>query len=147
MKRKYIHYGGAFDEDKFVPIKNISSFNKPHGGFWASPVDTQWGWFDWCKSERFCEETLINPFVFELKDGANVLEIKHSSDVPKLPIQNQDEVARIVKPIDYEALLGQGIDAIEFSMAQDYDGLYFAMYGWDCDSLLVLNPDIIVPTE
>ena len=39
-------------------------------------------------------------------------------------------------------------DAIELHLSDevtdDYlESLYFKLYGWDCDSILIMNPDII----
>ena len=42
--------------------------------------------------------------------------------------------------IDFQ--IENGIDAIEFNISNDWD-LYMALYGWDCDSILILNPNII----
>lgn len=114
--------------------------------FWASPVDTEWGWKDWCKSENFCVSELTDAFVFELKDGAKVFEINSGDDVLKMPMQSTDLTITVIKPIDFEAMLSQGVDAIEFNYTL-CPSLYWELYGWDCDSLLVLNPDIIVSTE
>ena len=33
-----------------------------------------------------------------------------------------------------------GVDAVEI---EDINAMYWSMYGWDCDSIVVLNPDII----
>ena len=50
--------------------------------------------------------------------------------------------------IDYEKCLENGIDAIELLIygpgyQWDSDVHYRDLYGWDCDSLLVLNPNAI----
>lgn len=54
--------------------------------------------------------------------------------------------------IDFEGIMKSGFDAVEvidgsilYSMA-DMD-LWNLMYGWDCESILVLNKDIIVEVE
>lgn len=41
---------------------------------------------------------------------------------------------------DFEKMLADGIDAVEIEI----DELYYALYGWDCDSILIMNPDIVV---
>ena len=39
---RYIHYGcTSFDKLKFQEIK---------GGLWASPIDAEYGWKDWCEA-------------------------------------------------------------------------------------------------
>ena len=40
-------------------------------------------------------------------------------------------------------MIKNGIDVIEFNLSNDED-LYFALYGWDCDCILVLNPEVII---
>lgn len=53
--------------------------------------------------------------------------------------------------IDFEKCLRLGIDAIELCWYGDEykdlvnGDLYFELYGWDCDSMVVLNPEAIVP--
>lgn len=55
IKPQFIHYGHTkFNIKKFDNIKNKYG-NKPDGGLWLSPVNSKWGWKDWCESERFKE--------------------------------------------------------------------------------------------
>ena len=44
MAKTYIHYGAyKFDINKFKPVSGEDRvLNKPIGGFWASPIDTDW---------------------------------------------------------------------------------------------------------
>ena len=73
-----------FDKTLFNPIRN-DNFVKPIGGYWASPVDADWSWKDWCESEQYrvCDEK--NSFKFTLKEDARVLHIKHHSELDTLP--------------------------------------------------------------
>ena len=45
--------------------------------------------------------------------------------------------------IDFEKLAEQGWDAVEVKISNDMR-LYWALYGWDCDSILIMNPDVVV---
>lgn len=60
----------------------------------------------------------------------------------KLPDQKTDLSFTCLKTVDFEKLIEDGVDAIEFNISNDWD-LYMALYGWDCDSTLILNPDVI----
>lgn len=51
---------------------------------------------------------------------------------------------------DFEKAYYLGIDAIELHLSEDespdgMNGLYWLLYGWDCDSILILNPKIVIP--
>ena len=43
---------------------------------------------------------------------------------------------------DFEKMLADGWDAIELHLSECGE-LYWALYGWDCDCILVMNPDIV----
>ena len=43
--------------------------------------------------------------------------------------------------LDFEKIY-QKYDAVEINISSDYM-LYYFLYGWDCDSVLVMNPDVI----
>lgn len=52
--------------------------------------------------------------------------------------------------IDFEKCVRLGIDAIELCWYGDEfadiasGNLHFELYGWDCDSIVVLNPDAVI---
>lgn len=48
--------------------------------------------------------------------------------------------------LDFEKLLSQSIDGIEVNISSDRN-LYMTLYGWDCDSILIMNPNIICVKE
>jgi hypothetical protein len=124
---------------------------KPLGGLWASPVDAQFGWAAWCEAENFRLERLRESFTFELKPGARVLEIT-PENVWELPQSKNSLFPRreeersfayaSVKDIDFVAL-AQQYDVLECSLSM-YPSLYWSLYGWDCDCILVMNPEVIV---
>ena len=81
-----------------------------------------------------------NSFTFTLKDGAKVLEINSVKELKEVPkIKDDDGVTYTM--IDFEKL-SESYDAIEVNISSDHN-LYFSLYGWDCDSILIMNPDII----
>lgn len=146
---KYIHYGStSFQPDKFQPIKNNEwGGTKPIGGMWASPIDAECGWKQWCTSEEFWLDKLDANFEFSLSDDARVFHIKSVKDLKKLP-EWKGLFDSTWYCIDFEKAMKQ-YDAIELHLSDeikdDYlNSLYFRLYGWDCDSILIMNPDIIV---
>lgn len=148
----YIHYGADhFDPSKGFPIKNRDTWNKPKGGLWASRIDATYGWEDWCLDEDFRVDSLDVSFQFKLKPGSNVYAISTMHDLERLPKAQIDERYAIYDTyyIDFEQCLKDGIDAIElcwygdeFKLVQN-GNIHYALYGWDCDSMVVLNPNIV----
>ena len=144
LKQTYIHYGmNAFIPEIFVPIQNLPMRNKPQGGLWASRIDAEFGWRDWCKETGFCLEHLNRSFEFTISDDANKIEIHSVLDLQKLPQQKKPNrmFENWFMP-DFESLLAQKCDAIELFLSDDHE-LYFKLYGWDCDCILVMNPNVI----
>jgi hypothetical protein len=118
--------------------------SKPNGGLWASAVDATWGWKDWCKSEKFMRCTEDNCFSFHLAPTANVLVIDSADCLEGLPRLETGEFSHdLWVTLDFEKLRDSGVDAIELVLSAD-QRLYWELYGWDCDSILIMNPDIIV---
>ena len=143
MKTRYIHYCHNefyhFIPEIFQEVENQPYRMKPTGGFWGSPVGAEYGWKDWCKDEDFRDCEKEKSFEFELSDTANVIHIHSVKDVdnldlPKLPTGY----------IDFEKAKETRIDAIELHISDDNNNqLYWQFYGWDCDSILVLNKEVI----
>lgn len=148
--KKYIHYGtNNFNPDLFKDIKNCD-WVKPNGGLWASDVNAPHGWKNWCEDEHFADCQKENSFTFKLKDGAKVLFVASDDDLIDLPVIDT-ELSRTIsslqrfKYLDFEKL-AEEYDAMEV-MAGSGKGLYWALYGWDCDSLLVFNKEMIEVLE
>lgn len=151
MSTTYIHYGHTeFKKDLFQPIQNRPMWNKPSGGLWASATDAERGWKQWAEAEDFmvCKEE--NSFSFKLAEDAKVCHLYSADDLDKLPRQEMSDIYKTlgIKRIypDFEKTMEMGYDAIEIHISSDGE-LYNALYGWDCDSIVVLNPDIVVPLE
>lgn len=139
-KPVYIHYG----DNKFVrpnPIKNNVWFTKPHGGLWASRKEGKNNWKDWCEREEFRLDTFDTSFEFTLKETARVLELNSRDqllNLPKLQEYNPEEWYPWCC-LDFEKLQRM-YDAIEVT---DICEMYLPLYGWDCNSILIMNPDIV----
>lgn len=137
---KYIHFGSpCFDRGRFVPIRNIPFRNKPDGGLWASADNAEYGWYDWSRdNDDFGHCRLTNSFSFTLNPVARILTLKTKEDVLRAANIGHSSYFGDLICLDFEAL-AQAYDVIDFYIAQ----LYMNMYGWDCDSILVMNPDVI----
>ena len=153
--RKYIHYGNnKYIKEMFRPIRNHGFLTKPTGGLWASPLFAELGWKDWCIRENFCVYSLEKYFTFTLSESANVYHIYKVADLYALPIQT-NKSSRVMLEylycIDFEKCIELGYDAIELHLSEEdvtgvdfMNRLYFQLYGWDCDSILIMNPEVIV---
>ena len=141
---KFIHYGhDKFEKDKFELVKNRLDASKPTGGLWASRIDSPNGWKDWCESNEFGTEKLTTSFMFTLKEDAKVLIITNTKQLEQLPkMKNPLPIPTMWSMIDYEALATE-YDALELLISEDYE-LYFSLYGWDCDSIVIMNPEVII---
>lgn len=152
MIKRYIHYGHTnFEYENFSPVKNKLFGIKPIGGLWASSMDAKYPWKEWCKSNQFRECNEDNSFKFTLDESANIIHLYSVDDLKKLP---KNTSAENLNPlswyyIDFEKCVEIGIDAIELHLSEDrsddlFNGLYYTLYGWDCDSILIMNPAVII---
>lgn len=142
MSVEYIHYGHkTFDKSRFSPVRNVEYRNKPYGGLWASRICAKYGWKEWNNDEQFRECNAKNSFKFALSEDANVLEIHSCEDLRKIHQVEKSFFNGTCLP-DFEKLVSEGIDAIELFISDD-DELYYELYGWDCDSILIMNSDVI----
>lgn len=159
-KPVYIHYGSK----KFIPdnIYDVcdSIMNKPDFGLWASRVDAEFCWKDWCEDSDFRICNLSDSFKFTLKDDAKVMHISGDSipDVLKPYCVSRDNWHKMLKNnpnakrIDFNSIIADGYDAIEFEYSNTsswncrenrFSELYDLMYGWNCDSIVILNSDVV----
>ena len=169
MPQKYIHYGSnKFDIGRFINVYNIPFMNKPGGGLWASRIDSLYGFKDFCKSNDMNGSPYYDfnkSFVFSLKDDAKIFNISSYEDYLNAPkcsymhnnlgnIRFSDEI------IDYEKM-SSSYDAIElnyFSKLLSNEIIVFyndineyfkkslkhKLNNWDCDCILIMNPDVII---
>ena len=141
---KYIHYGfPRFEPRLFQPIRNVKGRTKPSGGLWAARAD-RYGWLEFCLDMDFPPERTATSFVFSIRRGAKVIHLSVPEDLEGLPRFDTRQPLRLRgypwPPLDFEELRRRGVDAIEVEIKD----LRQHLPTWDCDSLLVLNPDVIV---
>lgn len=138
---RYIHYGSAkFDKSKFKSIENIQFFNKPNGGLWACAVGTKFGWKEFCELENIYWVNLSDSFEFELTPEARVLRLHNLDDYVEFRSKYaiNDIGIKLALGYDFERIAKE-YDVIDFKVGE----LYMALYCWDVDSIVVLNPDVI----
>lgn len=144
-----------FDPEK-VDIHNNPWRNKPMGGFWGTPEDSSNNWKNLCLSKKIRVESLNHSIRFRLIDGARVYLIDSEEKEETLPLQLIDEATKLKgireyqpkldRIYDFEALKKEGYDAVEISISE-CPRLFWLMYGWDCDSIVVMNPEVIEVLE
>lgn len=137
----YIHYGtNSYDKNKFKDIKNRYLMSKPLGGLWASEVNDAYGWKQWCEDNDYNMFSINKSFKFKLKKESNIVTINKVEDLEKLPKIETEFNLWIT--LDFEKLVSLGVDAIKLNLSNDIR-LYQALYGWDCDSILIMNKECI----
>lgn len=161
---EYVHYGCSseeFDFGKFEKVRNPPFLTKPFGGFWASPTKCgrmiyPFDWKDFCHKAEYhpAGKSLYKKFYFCLDIDARIFRIENMDDYNALPkINSEDDVTgREKEIIDFEECMRQGIDAIEYAYSivrrdeNIRDEMDLKMLGWDCDcdSILIMNPNIIL---
>ena len=158
--REFITYGIIVEEEKFNRIKNGSKkyINKPDGGLWASPTDSEWGWKDWCEAEDFNVGTLTSWTKFILKGTAKLLVIDGLLDLMKcidkypLEIPEYRGIFSERRFIDFEAIERDGFDGVfltelgncqcHLPMDEIFDiEKYQDLNAWDCESVILFNLD------
>lgn len=138
---QFIHYGSSIYYPHKVnkPIKNQGWLNKPVGGLWTSPIDSNKSWENFCKSEGL-EEFINKPyFIIKLKQRTKLLVINSYKNIKLLPT--------------FEGIIQTTIDFI--NLANYYDAIWLtdkgqietrfsspiSLHGWDCETLLIINPN------
>lgn len=141
---KYIHYGdNKFDINKFNKVLNIPESIKPFGGFWGSRENADFGWKEWCTDTNFKFKDLSKNLQFSLSNDARILIMDNANLLDDLPQNKENHILnKLYVTLDFEELSKQ-YDAIEILISED-ERLYELLYGWDCDSILVMNPDVII---
>lgn len=137
-----IHYGSKkYNPDIVKPIKNRFFINKPHGGLWTSPINSNFGWKDLCETVNFEDCKKEESFLLKLHDYANILIINSFEDLVKLPT-NKKISFPLYSCLDFEKISEQ-YDAIWLTEKGENETRFsepINLYHWDCESVLILNP-------
>jgi hypothetical protein len=155
MEIEAVHYTKKRDwQLKPIVINNRNSFGKkPTGGLWTSPVNSSWGWKDWCESEDFGDLRLCRKIYLSVSLN-NALVIDSERDLQKLTWRN-NPITRFPKlelPFgfgsspDFERMREKGIEVIHLTEQGQWDTCLsepLNLYGWDCESLLILSTNAV----
>jgi len=139
-----VHYGSPiYKSEKFIGISDQPFRTKPYGGLWTSPINSEWSWKDWCEAENFGDTSQC----FTLNFVGTVLTIDSYKDMLKLPWIE----SRGIDFVSFQALCASGFiyDAIHLTMKGQNDTRFThpkSLYGWDCETVLVMNPQSISAT-
>ena len=158
----FVSYGlGEYDPNLFDAIKNTKYNIKPLGGLWTSPKESKYGWIDFCRNENYYKSGGFKTgFEFQLKPNSSVYIINTFYDLIKAPYKIKDPLYSGISYnqnfIDYEKM-AEEYDAIwltddgqyetrlpEMNGLFDFDGRVINLYGWDCESLIILRKDCII---
>lgn len=155
MNYKYLTLGITnINKQYWQDIRN-RTFVKPFGGLWASPYieqgkyKSQWHEFT---SEEFHDKSYNYGVIFNLKHNANIYVINSYEDFSNLLKDNKlsTEFDTLFSSdrfsfLDFEKL-SHIYDAILLTAKGEIETRYCMganLYGWDVESLLILNFDCI----
>jgi len=142
---QYVHYGS----DTFEPARVTESVycypGKPPYGLWGCRQGGKYDWRSFCLGKRMLEAQLLTQFTFHLTPEARVLEIFRPDDVEAYMTQEWTETCRS-RQLDFPRLKAayDGMELMDFRAWQRNPFLHFLLPGWDCESICVWNPEVIV---
>ena len=141
---KLIHYGSPkYKPELFKKVKNNLYRNKPEFGLWTSPIDSKYGWKEWCKEENFRDCNKDESFIIEINID-KMLVIDKEPDLKKIPFLKSKY--SYISGIDFEKLVKQ-YDAIHLTIEGELSTRWLNennLYGWDCECVLILNKSCII---
>lgn len=155
IEKVFIHYGERLKEENFHPIKDrMSIINKPSGGLWSSPVDSKWGWKDWCESEYFRVDTLWRYTTFKLKPDTKILVIDslldfiHVWEKYSIPTMRNNFISTRV--LSFEKIQEDGYKGVYLTDSGNFECHYHSfgtcdgdLNAWDCESMILFDLDCI----
>lgn len=143
------HHGASkYDASKFLPIRNSIYRRKPIGGLWTSPINSEYGWRQWCEDQNFSTGPLDE--FFDIEFAGRVYVIDQLKDLLNAPLVRYTSPYGLVsvQSIDFEQLINQGYDAIHLTTKGQIETRFsepINLYGWDCESVLIMNEKSIKP--
>jgi hypothetical protein len=148
---KVVHYTDKSFKLHPIIIKNgdgkTGLLIKPNGGLWCSPLESENGWIDWCKSESFGNLANQQKVILNI-DTNHFAVIDSEQDMErKLPWY---QFEGNFWAIDFKKMVEQGIDGIHLTakgLAETRWTHPKTLYGWDCETILIMNEGCIKSVE
>jgi hypothetical protein len=132
---------------KVEPIENRKHRCKPAGGLWTSPTASEYGWKWWVENEG---GVLFNTeyFATHLTVRGNIYTVDSMCDLLNMPlISNERFMGVLIDQVpDFELMVARDrVDAIHLTWEGQCNTRLTQpnLYGWDCETVLVLNPEAI----
>lgn len=150
---RLIHYGDLSKGLRPIQIKELGVDTvlpcKPAGALWTSPWGSEYGWAEYCRADGLTRQT---------DDGHGwILELVKTARVYK--IHTHKDLTALIKDIGGKSLWPNG--QVRYPdwprVAQVYDAVWltekgqwatrlsypYDLYGWDCESVAVLNHEVV----
>ena len=156
-KRIFNAFRDEYDEKYMFNIKLRDRFNKPTGGLWSSTytplADEDSKWIEWCKDN--CQEDWVgkHSILLEIKSNARIFTIDSQDDLlnlyrlyPRVTFCDQKYIDYYEVQKDWDIIHLTEDGEWVCRHPRIYTGLNknieLSLYGWDCESSLILN-DVI----
>lgn len=152
-EKEFITYGiKKFIPSKFKKIRNRKYCSKPSGGLWASSIDSKIGWKDYCISSSYYKKGGLKNYIkFKIKPESNIYIIDSLNDLYSLPFQINDDMFGQTY-IDFKKMAESGYQGVYLTekgltRTSSFLGYEFNLYGWDVESLVIFDPNIMISSS
>lgn len=163
---RFLTIGKREFKKELLDKKNLEiMFKKPRGCFWGSLYEPERKYkSDWCRwvCDNMSSGYYTYGITYSLKEDSKVYIINEKKDLEELLIKynakNDSESSFIRHILEMDRSSDLFTDIVDWiKVAEDYDAvyltekgadkLYFDLYGWDCGSIAIFNPDIVEDIE
>lgn len=152
--KTYVTYGKGNTLDYKKLAENMSLNNrlsgKPTRCLWGSPIDSKYGWKEWCLYENYWDESMFtddNTILWTFTPHSTILSIKDYDDILRCVSEGYIYKDNCNYPtLNFVKIFYEGYSAIELLDSNIGNGLREyerVFYGWDCESIVVLDPSKI----
>ena len=148
---------GPFDINKIeTNLTSVSFLNKPKTAFWGSPLNSEYGWEWWCKSNDFRDLSSGDRVIWTLTPNSKIFRVdledvftRKSKHLLKYCNKEMTDCSSLITYyIDFNKMLSDGYVAVELmncSIGHIFrNDLERSFYAWDCESIVVLDPSRLI---